>query len=103
MRTQALVPLVILLCFAVNVEADPTRLRGTGATFPNPYYQKAITAFQERHDDIRVDYQSLGSGGGIKGITERAIDFAGTHQALNRRRVDRSRPAGRMRRASAGR
>lgn len=88
MRTQALVPLVILLCFAVNVEADPTRLQGAGATFPNPYYQKAITAFQERHDDIRVDYQSLGSGGGIKGITQKAIDFAGSDVPLNSKTLE---------------
>jgi phosphate transport system substrate-binding protein len=50
-------------------------LRGAGASFPNPLYQKWLSEYGKLHPDIRVDYQSIGSGGGIKQIKEQTIDF----------------------------
>src|SRR5215203_1817884 len=51
------------------------RLQGAGATFPNPLYQKWLSEYGKAHADIRIDYQSIGSGGGIKQIKEQTIDF----------------------------
>jgi phosphate transport system substrate-binding protein len=53
-------------------------LRGAGASFPNPLYQKWLSEYGKAHPDIRVDYQSIGSGGGIKQIKEQTIDFGAT-------------------------
>lgn len=50
-------------------------LQGAGATFPNPLYQVWFEAFNARYPNIQVDYQSIGSGGGIKAITEQTVDF----------------------------
>ena len=50
-------------------------LRGAGASFPNPLYQKWLSEYGKAHADIRIDYQSIGSGGGIKQIKEQTIDF----------------------------
>jgi phosphate transport system substrate-binding protein len=50
-------------------------LRGAGASFPNPLYQKWLSDYGKAHSDIRIDYQSIGSGGGIKQIKEQTIDF----------------------------
>jgi phosphate transport system substrate-binding protein len=50
-------------------------LRGAGASFPNPLYQKWLSEYGKAHPDIRIDYQSIGSGGGIKQIKEQTIDF----------------------------
>src|ERR1041385_8692634 len=50
-------------------------LQGAGATFPNPLYQKWLSEYGKAHADVKVDYQSIGSGGGIKQIKEQTIDF----------------------------
>ncbi|TAL13472.1 MAG: phosphate ABC transporter substrate-binding protein PstS [Chloroflexota bacterium] len=50
-------------------------LQGAGATFPNPLYQVWFEAFNYKYNNIQIDYQSIGSGGGIKAITEQTVDF----------------------------
>ncbi|HYT49072.1 MAG TPA: phosphate ABC transporter substrate-binding protein PstS [Pyrinomonadaceae bacterium] len=51
------------------------RLQGAGATFPNPLYQKWLSEYGKAHTNIKIDYQSIGSGGGIKQIQARTVDF----------------------------
>jgi phosphate transport system substrate-binding protein len=51
------------------------RLQGAGATFPNPLYQKWISEYGKLHPNVKIDYQSIGSGGGIKQIQSRIVDF----------------------------
>lgn len=50
-------------------------LAGAGATFPNPLYQKWVSEYGKLHPTIRIDYQSIGSGGGIRQIKEQTVDF----------------------------
>ena len=50
-------------------------LQGAGATFPNPLYQKWLSEYGKLHGNIRIDYQSIGSGGGIKQLKEQTVDF----------------------------
>jgi phosphate transport system substrate-binding protein len=50
-------------------------LQGAGATFPNPLYQKWVSEYGKLHPNVRIDYQSIGSGGGIKQIQEQTVDF----------------------------
>ena len=50
-------------------------LQGAGATFPNPLYTKWISEFNKKNPNVKIDYQAIGSGGGIKQITERTVDF----------------------------
>src|SRR5438552_2330108 len=49
------------------------RLQGAGATFPNPLYQKWVSEYGKANPNIKIDYQSVGSGGGIKQIQARTI------------------------------
>ncbi len=63
------------------------RLQGGGATFPNPLYQNWVSEFQKVHPDVKIDYQSIGSGGGIKGITEKTFDFAGSDAPMNTKEI----------------
>jgi len=51
------------------------RLQGAGATFPNPLYQKWMSEYGKLHSNIKIDYQSVGSGGGIKQIQAQTVDF----------------------------
>jgi phosphate transport system substrate-binding protein len=50
-------------------------LQGAGATFPYPLYQKWMSEYGKLHADVRIDYQSIGSGGGIKQIQAQTVDF----------------------------
>jgi len=56
-------------------EADHIQLAGMGATFPNPLYQKWVSEYGKLHTNIKIDYQSQGSGAGIKQIKEQTVDF----------------------------
>jgi phosphate transport system substrate-binding protein len=73
---------IIGLSFA-SAHAD-TRLQGAGATFPAPLYQRWIAEYQQVKPDVKIDYQAIGSGGGIKGITDKTIDFAGSDAPMNK-------------------
>ena len=55
--------------------SSEVRLQGAGATFPNPLYQKWISEYGQAHPNVKIDYQSIGSGGGIKQIQARTVDF----------------------------
>ena len=50
-------------------------LHGAGATFPNPLYQKWTSEYGKVYPNVRIDYQSIGSGGGIKQLKEQTVDF----------------------------
>src|SRR6185369_7279322 len=50
-------------------------LQGAGATFPNPLYQKWLSEYGKLHANVKIDYQSIGSGGGVKQLKEQTIDF----------------------------
>lgn len=57
-------------------------LQGAGATFPNPLYQVWFEKYTEAYANIKFDYQSIGSGGGIKAITEQTVDFGASDAAM---------------------
>lgn len=65
-----------------------TRLNGGGATFPNPLYQKWVTEYQKLHADVKIDYASQGSGFGIKGITAKTLDFAGSDAPMSKKEIE---------------
>src|SRR4051812_39439542 len=50
-------------------------LNGAGATFPYPLYSKWVSEYQKVNPAVRINYQSIGSGGGIRQISERTVDF----------------------------
>ena len=52
-----------------------TNLNGAGATFPNPIYSKWFSEYHKAHSDVQINYQSIGSGGGIKQIQAKTVDF----------------------------
>jgi ABC-type phosphate transport system substrate-binding protein len=58
-----------------GVSGAETNLNGAGATFPNPIYQKWFTEYHNAHNDVQINYQSIGSGGGIKQLQAGTVDF----------------------------
>jgi phosphate transport system substrate-binding protein len=62
----------------VPSQAGPIALNGAGATFPNPLYSKWIAEYNKQFPNIRINYQPIGSGGGIRQIIAGTVDFGAT-------------------------
>ncbi|HEY7291881.1 MAG TPA: phosphate ABC transporter substrate-binding protein PstS [Vicinamibacterales bacterium] len=58
------------------------KLQGAGASFPAPLYNKWFKSYSASHQDIVVDYQSVGSGGGIKSVIDHTVDFGASDAAM---------------------
>ena len=58
-------------------------LNGAGATFPNIIYQKWITDYNASHPGVQLNYQSIGSGGGIAQFTGGTVDFGASDAPMN--------------------
>ncbi|HYV46412.1 MAG TPA: phosphate ABC transporter substrate-binding protein PstS [Myxococcaceae bacterium] len=58
-------------------------LQGAGATFPYPLYSKWVAEYQKLHPDVRINYQSIGSGGGIRQVTEKTVDFGASDAPMS--------------------
>src|SRR5713226_7803459 len=59
------------------------RLQGAGATFPNPLYQKWLSEYGKLNANVKIDYQSIGSGGGSKQIQARTVDFGASDAPMS--------------------
>ena len=69
----------LLLCLLLTIPAfSQTKLTGAGATFPNPIYQKWFSEYSKAHTDVQINFQSIGSGGGIRQVSEGTVDFGAT-------------------------
>ena len=67
---------------APQVPSGSVSLGGAGATFPGLLYQVWIEKFVEAHANVAIDYQAIGSGGGIKAITQQTVDFGASDAAM---------------------
>ena len=61
-----------------STTVGPISVTGAGATFPYPMYSKWFDTYHKLHPDIEINYQSIGSGGGIRQVTEGTVDFGAT-------------------------
>jgi phosphate transport system substrate-binding protein len=68
--------MAMLMCLALALPAlGQTTLNGAGATFPYPMYSKWFSEYHKLHPDIEINYQSIGSGGGIRQVLAGTVDF----------------------------
>ncbi len=75
MRTFTLAAILGLAAVPAGAQV---RLNGAGATFPNIIYQTWILTYNQRFDNVEINYQSIGSGGGIRQFSDKTVDFGGT-------------------------
>lgn len=62
--------------------AEAINLQGAGATFPYPLYSKWVAEYEKTDPQVRINYQSIGSGGGVRQILERTVDFGASDDAM---------------------
>jgi phosphate transport system substrate-binding protein len=69
---------IFLFLLAIPMWGDTVTLNGAGATFPYPMYSKWFSEYNKLHPDIQFNYQSIGSGGGIRQVLAGTVDFGAT-------------------------
>jgi len=74
-------------CLAVSPMASAAEITGAGATFPYPAYAKWAAAYKES-SGVSLNYQSIGSGGGIKQIKSNTVDFGASDMPLEPKDLD---------------
>jgi phosphate transport system substrate-binding protein len=83
MKRLAPLFLAVLALVAIGVAQAALSINGAGATFPYPMYSKWFDDYHKKNPDIQINYQSIGSGGGIKQVTEGTVDFGASDGPMN--------------------
>jgi phosphate transport system substrate-binding protein len=73
----------LVLGFTPGIQgADLVKLQGAGASFPAPLYFKWFKAYSGSHNNVQIDYQSVGSGSGVKSFIDKTVDFGASDAAM---------------------
>jgi len=83
----------VLLCLTALVSCAfaQTNLNGAGATFPYPIYSKWFNEYHNLHSDIQINYQSIGSGGGIRQVQAGTVDFGASDGPMTDEQIAESK------------
>lgn len=71
--------------------ASAQNITAAGATFPYPIYNRWFTEYSQQHPDVKINYQSIGSGGGIRQVTEGTVDFGATDGPMSDKQLSESK------------
>lgn len=88
LRSVLAAVVVCVLVIGTGAALQPARgagivtLNGAGATFPYPIYSRWFSDYNRLHPDVRINYQSIGSGGGIEQVKNRTVDFGASDAPL---------------------
>ena len=79
MRTRdAVLAVALAAAFTTPAAAQNLQIDGAGATFPNPIYSKWFSEYNKLHPNVQINYQPIGSGGGIRQLTNQTVFFGAT-------------------------
>jgi phosphate transport system substrate-binding protein len=73
---------------AASVSAQTVQIDGAGATFPYPIYSKWFSEYNKLHPNVQINYQSIGSGGGIRQLTNQTVFFGATDGPMTKEQQD---------------
>ena len=74
-KTSLVVSILLILAITVAAQAGTILLNAAGATFPYPIYSKWFDVYHQKDPKIQINYQSIGSGGGIRQLLAGTVDF----------------------------
>ena len=72
--------------------ADTMTLNGAGATFPYPLYSKWFAEYKKANPQVEINYQSIGSGGGIRQLLDKTVDFGASDAPMNDQQLAKANP-----------
>ncbi len=75
----------LLTLVAGGVSAQ--NITGAGATFPTPIYSKWFIEYSQQHPEVKINYQSIGSGGGIRQVTDGTVDFGASDAVMTEQQI----------------
>jgi phosphate transport system substrate-binding protein len=78
MKKALVLSVVAAVLAAVTLAGQTVQINGAGATFPYPIYSKWFSEYNKLHPTVQINYQSIGSGGGIQQITKETVFFGAT-------------------------
>lgn len=81
-KTSLAVALFVALLIGVLSTAQAQTITGAGATFPAPIYSKWFTQYSAAHPGVQINYQAIGSGGGIQQVTNGTVDFGASDMPM---------------------
>ena len=87
---------IALLCGVLGAcgsGTSSTQITGAGSTFDNPFFSKAFFEYSNSHPNVTVNYQSIGSGGGIEQFIQRTVDFGASDVPMNAAELARANAA----------
>jgi phosphate transport system substrate-binding protein len=76
-----------------GAKTEPVKLQGAGASFPAPLYSKWFKTYGAAHQDVEIDYQSVGSGSGVKSFIDKTVDFGASDAAMEPEEIGRVDPS----------
>src|SRR5262249_61159060 len=75
---------------SATAEASSTvKLQGAGASFPAPLYTRWFKSFGSSRPNVQVDYQSVGSGSGVKSVIDKTVDFGASDAPMSDEEISR--------------
>jgi len=84
--------MLLLVCVFLALPAiGQTTLNGAGATFPYPIYSKWFSEYHKIHPDVQINYQSIGSGGGIRQVTAGTVDFGASDMPMTDKQLQEAK------------
>jgi phosphate transport system substrate-binding protein len=81
-KTGIAVGLLMLAMGATQTQIHAQKITGAGASFPFPIYSKWFSEYSQAHPGVEVNYQSIGSGGGITQVTQGKVDFGASDMPM---------------------
>ena len=79
------------LAASLTLASGAQKLTGAGATFPNPIYSRWFTEYSQQHPGVQINYQSVGSGAGIRQVSQQIVDFGATDGPMNDQQLAESK------------
>ncbi|HYU23937.1 MAG TPA: phosphate ABC transporter substrate-binding protein PstS [Thermoanaerobaculia bacterium] len=76
-----------LLAAATLANAQTVQINGAGATFPNPIYSKWFSEYHKAHPNVEINYQSIGSGGGIRQLSAGTVFFGASDGPMTNEQI----------------
>ena len=86
-RATTLAALACTLALGAGVAAQTIQINGAGATFPNPIYSKWFSEYNKLRPNVRINYQPIGSGGGIRQVTAQTVFFGATDGPMTEEQI----------------
>ena len=84
MKTLRLAAVVLgAVLAAAPAFAQKQQINGAGATFPNPIYSKWFSEYNKLHPDVEINYQPIGSGGGVQQVSKQTVFFGASDMPMN--------------------